>query len=86
MVNNMSIDWPTCASEALEILSGYDEGRKGYLTIGLSYRNPTTYDEPMTVGEIADYIEETGNFYWWKIGVDNNGELHATAYTDNDLF
>lgn len=57
-----------------------------YLTIGLSYRNPTTHDNRFTPHDLAAYVRNTlGDHYWYDVER-RDGRITVTALDSNDLY
>ena len=57
-----------------------------YLTIGLSYRNPTTHVKPFAPRDLAVYVRDTlRDRYWYEV-LQRDDRISVTALDDNDLF
>lgn len=56
------------------------------LTIGLSYRNPTTNDKRFAPDELAAYVRDTlKDRYWYEV-LRHGDSISVTALDSNDLF
>lgn len=72
------------SDDAAAAVEAYAPDYQGLLTVGLAYRNPRTHNKPMTAQQLAKYIRQHGRSYWWD--VTDDGALHASAYSANDMF
>lgn len=56
------------------------------LTIGLSYRNPTTHDKPYAPEALAKDIRDTLKDHYWYEVTRRDGRINVTALDVNDLY
>ena len=70
--------------KAAEEVEKYGQGYPSYLTVGLSYRKPVVHDKLMSAEELSAFIKDKGGSYWWDLYDD--GALHASAYSGNDMW
>lgn len=63
------------------------DGSDMSLTIGLSYRNPRTHDRLYKNGDAITWLgSHTGSYTYEASYNGEDGLLHVTALSDNDLF
>ena len=72
--------------EAIDFLKKERDGSEPiYWTVGLSYRNPSTHNVPLTLDEAIEKIRDTG--CWIDVGrLERNGVLYLDFLSENDMW